>query len=137
MRSSALILCCLLAGCATRPPTVHVAAPGAIGPYSAAVRSGELVFFSGRIGATKGAFELEVETTIRALQLELEKVGLGLADLVSVTVYLTDMGAFEAMNKVYAALLPAPYPARTTVGVSALPAGARIEIQGIARARAH
>src|SRR5439155_581855 len=81
----------LAGGCAS-PPTVHVSAPGALGPYSASVVTGDLVFVSGRIGKTDGSpFEEEVSSAIRALDVELNKVGLGLGDIVSVTAYLTDM----------------------------------------------
>lgn len=135
MRSTSL-LCVLLAtaACQSRP-LEHLEAKGAIGPYSALVRSGDLVFVSGRIGATKAEYEEEVETAIGAVEVELGRVGLDLGDVVSTTAYLTDMAMFERFNAVYARRFPAPYPARTTVGVQALPAGARVEITVIARAR--
>src|SRR5207249_8232858 len=113
---------------------VHVSAPGALGPYSASVVTGDLLFVSGRIGKTDGSpFEEEVSSAIRALDVELNKVGLGLGDVVSVTAYLTDMALYAPFNDVYAKAFPAPYPARTCVAVSALPAKARVEIAAVAR----
>lgn len=135
MRSS-LLLCALLTTTACRNvPFEHLEAKGALGPYSALVRSGDLVFVSGRIGATKAEFEEEVATAIGAVEVELGRVGLDLGDVVSTTAYLTDMALFERFNGVYAQRFSAPYPARTTVGVQALPAGARVEIAVVARAR--
>jgi 2-iminobutanoate/2-iminopropanoate deaminase len=120
---------------AARASTVYFDAPGALGPYSAAVRSSDLVFFSGRIGATKASFEEEVETTIGALEVELRRAGLELADVLSCTVYLTDMERYADFNAVYAKKFAKPYPARTCVAVTALPAGAHVELQAVARAR--
>lgn len=131
-----LVLCAFLTSTACRSvPFEHLEAKGAIGPYSALVRSGDLVFVSGRIGATKAEFEEEVATAIGAVEVELRRIGLDLGDVVSTTAYLTDMAMFERFNGVYAKQFPSPYPARTTVGVQALPAGARVEIAVVARAR--
>ena len=113
----------------------HLPAEGAIGPYSAAVSSGAHVFLSGKIGERGGSFEREVETAIEAIEAELARLGLGLADVISVTVYLTDMSTFAEMNAVYARRFPEPWPARTTVAVAALPGGARIELSAVARRR--
>jgi 2-iminobutanoate/2-iminopropanoate deaminase len=113
--------------------TVHHEAKGALGPYSALVETQDLVFVAGRIGATQKEFEEEVETTLFALEVELGRVGCTLADLVQTTCYLTDMELYERFNRVYAERVPKPWPARAVVGVSALPAGARVEIVGIAR----
>jgi 2-iminobutanoate/2-iminopropanoate deaminase len=110
----------------------HLPAQGAMGPYSAAVSSGELVFLSGKIGERGGSFEREVETAIEALESELERLGLGLGDVVAVTVYLTDMSTYAEMNAVYARRFPEPWPARATVAVAALPGGARVELSATA-----
>ena len=106
-----------------------------MGPYSAAVTAGDLVFLSGKIGERGGSFEREVETTIDALEAELKRLGLGLGDVTAVTVYLTDMSTFAEMNGVYGRRFPEPWPARTTVAVSALPGGARVELSATARQR--
>ncbi|HZM00710.1 MAG TPA: RidA family protein [Planctomycetota bacterium] len=106
-----------------------------MGPYSAAVSSGELVFLSGKLGERGGSFEREVETAIEALEAELQRLGLGLADVVAVTVYLTDMSTYADMNAVYALRFPPPWPARATVAVAALPGGARVELSATARRR--
>ena len=115
------------------PATVHHEAKGALGPYSALVEAGDLVFVAGRIGATQKEFEEEVETAIFALEVELGRAGCTLADLVQTTCYVTDMELYERFNRVYSERVPKPWPARAVVGVSALPAGARVEIVGIAR----
>lgn len=122
----------LLAGCSA-PRTVHHEAKGALGPYSAVVESGDLVFVAGRIGATQAAFEEEVATTIGAVEVELSRAGCTLADVVSATCYLTDMAMYERFNAVYAQRFAKPWPARAVVAVAALPAGAHVEIAVIAR----
>lgn len=125
----------LLASACSAPATVHHDAKGALGPYSALVETGDLVFVAGRIGATKGEFEEEVATAIGAIEVELERAGLGLADMVQTTCYLSDIALYERFNAVYAAKVPKPWPARAVLGVSGLPAGARVEIVAIARRR--
>lgn len=124
-------------GCASdgRSSLQHVPAQGALGPYSAAVCAGELVLLSGKIGERGGSFEREVETAIDAVEAELQRVDLGLADVASVTVYLTDMSTYAELNAVYARRFPQPWPARTTVAVAALPGGARVELSATARRR--
>lgn len=111
-----------------------------IGPYSHAVESGELVFLSGQTpvdNTTKklidGDITLQTEQGFKNLFSVLKAAGLTEANVIKVNVYLTDMNDFEAMNSVYAAQFSAPYPARTTIGVAALPLGAKIEIEMIAR----
>lgn len=130
---------CLAGGCTTslrgeRGP-LHLAAPDAIGPYSGAVVTDGLCFVSGKIGARDGAFVDEAGSAIDAVEDELARAGGTLADLVHVTVYLTDMDRYAEFNEVYARRIPAPYPARVCVAVAALPAGARVEVAGIARLR--
>lgn len=135
--ATALGLLCALAGCAGPPPR-HVPAPDALGPYSAAVRAGGQVHFSGKIApldACGADFAAEAEGALAALLAELARASLGAADLVSVTVYLTDMADYAAFNAVYERLVPAPRPARACVAVAALPRGARVEIAAVAAAR--
>jgi 2-iminobutanoate/2-iminopropanoate deaminase len=129
------LLALLLAAACAAPRTDHLPAEGALGPYSAAVSAGDLVFLSGKIGQRGGPFAVEAGTAIDAVEADLEKLGLGLADVVSVQVFVTDIGLYPELNQVYAERFPKPYPARTTVGVSALPGGARIEVQAIAARR--
>ena len=122
----------ILAGCATSQPQEHRADEDALGPYSGSVRAGGFVFCSGKLGTLGRSFELEFETALDAVEAELEASGLDLGDVVNVTVYLTDMERYEELNRIYARRFPEPFPARTTVGVARLPAGATVEIHAIA-----
>ncbi len=117
-------------------------APGAVsvGPYSHAVESGDLVYLSGqtpldsRTGKlVEGDVASQTEQCFANLFNVLSAAGLTSDHVVKVTVFLTDMNDFAAMNAVYATRFNAPYPARTTIGVAALPLGARVEIEMIAR----
>jgi len=124
----------LAAACSSPPPS-HLPAEGAIGPYSAAVGAGDFLFLSGKIGKTGGSLGQDVDAAIDSIEKDLRRQGLSLADLVSVNVFLTDIGGYAEMNAAYAKRLPEPYPARTTVAVTALPGGARVEIQAVALRR--
>lgn len=128
----AIVLALVLAACGA-PKSRHVAATGALGPYSAAVISGELCFVSGKIGTKRDDFASEVESAIDALESELTRAHLSLADVVLVNVYLTDMSLYPELNTIYARRFRDPYPARACVAVAGLPAGARVELQAIAR----
>jgi 2-iminobutanoate/2-iminopropanoate deaminase len=123
----------LVAGCAS--PVSHSAPEGALGPYSAAVAADGFVFVSGKIGERGGSFAREAETALDGVERELQRQGLTFADVVSATVYLTDMERYAELNEIYAARLSAPYPARACVAVAALPAGARVEVQVVAHRR--
>ena len=120
----------LLAACAT---TEHLAAEGALGPYSGSVRAGGFVFCSGKIGTRGDAFRTEFETALDAVERELARSGLDLSHVVQANVFLTDLGLYKELNGIYASRFSKPYPARTTVGVHALPGNARVEIAVIAR----
>ncbi len=120
------------------------AAPAAIGPYSQAVRVGDLVFTSGQIPTdpatgsfVAGGITEQTTQVLENLKAILTAAGLGLADVVKTTVFLKDMKDFGAMNEVYATYL-APEgvvpPARSTVQVAALPRDAMVEIDVIAKA---
>jgi 2-iminobutanoate/2-iminopropanoate deaminase len=119
------------------------AAPKAIGPYSQAIRSGKLVFVSGSLpfdpagktDYTKQDVTAQTRRVIDNIALELAAAGLTLNDVVSATVYVTDVDDFAAVNKVYAGYFHAPYPARAFVQVAKLLRGARIEISVIAAAK--
>jgi len=113
-------------------------APAAIGPYSQAVAFGQLVFLSGQIPLDPNTQTLPHETiTDQARQVfanlaaVAQAAGGGLGDIVKLTLYLTDLADFQAVNAVMAEIFAAPYPARATVGVAALPRGAGIEVDAI------
>ena len=117
-------------------------APQAIGPYSQALASHGLVFLSGQIGLdpatgalVTGGTAAEAEQVLRNLQAVLAAAGLGFEHVVRTTIYLVDLADFAAVNDVYQRYMREPYPARATVGVAALPRGARAEIDAIAVAR--
>jgi len=114
-------------------------APGAIGPYSQAIRAGGLVFVSGQTGIvpqTKAfAGPTVAEQTAQALknlQAILEAAGTDLAHVVKTSVFLADMATFGEMNSVYATFFPADPPARSTIAVRSLPLDALVEIDLIA-----
>lgn len=114
-------------------------APRAIGPYSQAIRAGNLVFCSGQVGldpATQamvpGGVEPEARCALENLKAVLGAAGLSLADVVRTTIYLVDLDDFQRVNAVYGSFFPGEPPARVTIGVAALPKGARVEIDAIA-----
>jgi len=116
-------------------------APAAIGPYSQAVRAGGFLFCSGQIPLdpatgklVPGGIAEQTERVLRNLEAVLTAGGASLAAVVKTTVYLVDLGEFPAMNAVYAKFFPGEPPARATVEVSKLPAGARVEIEAVAAA---
>ncbi len=115
-------------------------APAAIGPYSQAVRAGDTIFVSGQIPLDPDTGELvggdvraQTERVLASLAAILDAAGSSLSQVVRTTIYLTDLADFAAVNEVYAARFTAPYPARSTVGVAALPKGAKVEIDAIAK----
>jgi 2-iminobutanoate/2-iminopropanoate deaminase len=114
-------------------------APAAIGPYSPAIRAGNLLFLSGQIplDAATGSIvgddiTTQTEQVMRNISALLEAAGAGFGHVVRTTVYLTDMNEFTAMNAVYGRFVVDPPPARATVQVSRLPRDARVEIDVIA-----
>ncbi len=114
-------------------------APRPVGPYSQAIRAGDLLFVSGQIpiDPTTGALvsddlEQQVRRVMDNIKAILEADGLSLDDVVKVTAYLTDPNRFQDFNRVYSEYFKGPYPARTTVFVTRLPAGAQVEIEVIA-----
>jgi 2-iminobutanoate/2-iminopropanoate deaminase len=112
-------------------------APPAIGPYSQGIVVGSLLFASGQLplDAKGGAMPESIEEQTSAVLSNLDAVaraaGSALASAVKLTVYLADLREFAKVNEVMSATLSAPYPARATIGVAALPRGARIEIEGV------
>ena len=114
-------------------------APSAVGPYSQAIAAGEFVFCSGQVHLdpasgllVEGDIGVQTERVLNNLSAVLQAAGLTLADAVKTTVFLVDMADFSAMNEVYGRFMPEPPPARSTIGVAALPKGARVEIELIA-----
>ena len=114
----------------------------AVGPYSSAVQTGSTIFCSGQTPIdpeTKSLVEGDVGDQTQQCFVNLFSVlghaGLGPDEVVKVNVFLTNMADFEAMNLVYAQQFSKPYPARTTIGVAALPLGAAVEIELIAETR--
>ena len=118
---------------------VHTeAAPAAIGTYSQAVRAGDTVYLSGQIPLDPATMRLvpgDAREQARRVFLNLSAVagaaGSSLADTVRLTVYLTDMDHFGAVNEVMAEYFRQPYPARAVVGVAALPRGALLEVDAV------
>jgi 2-iminobutanoate/2-iminopropanoate deaminase len=117
----------------------HEIAPAA-GPFAAAVRAGEFIFVSGQVAQDPASGRLvgtdvvaQAEQVFVNLRAVLRAAGKTLDDVVRVGVYLTDMNDFAKMNAVYARQFTAPYPARTTIAVAALPLGAAVEMDLVAR----
>ena len=116
-------------------------APAAIGPYSQAIKVGELVFVSGQLpidpatGAfAEGGIKELTRQSLTNMKAILEEAGTSMANVVKTTVFLADMNDFAAMNEVYAEFFAAPFPARSAVAVKTLPKGALVEIEVIALA---
>ncbi len=115
------------------------AAPAAAGPYSQAIRAGDLVFTAGQLGIDPATGELmgddvqvQAGRAVANLRAILEAAGSGLNRLVKVTVYLADIADWPAVNEVYAREVPEPFPARSAFAVRDLPKGARVEIEAVA-----
>ena len=115
-------------------------APAPVGPYSQAIRAGDVVYASGQIPLdpasgekVDGEIEDEARQVLANLKAVLEAAGSGMDRVVKATVYLTDLSLFPRVNAVYAEAFDVdPAPARVTVGVAALPLGAQVEIDAIA-----
>lgn len=106
-----------------------------VGPFSPAIRSGGFIYLSGQVGLdpatgklVEGGVERQTEQVFRNLAAVLEAAGKSFGHVVRAAVYLTDMRDFAAMNAIYATQFEQPFPARTTIGVAALPLGAVVEI---------
>jgi 2-iminobutanoate/2-iminopropanoate deaminase len=137
MRTAFLLL---LAACAAPKTVSSDRAPKAIGPYSQAIDCGDTVYLAGQIpldpatGQMVGdTIEAQTEQVLKNLRAVLEASGLTMDHVVKTTVFMTDLKEFPKMNEVYARFFTRNPPARATVQVSALPRGARIEIEAVAR----
>jgi 2-iminobutanoate/2-iminopropanoate deaminase len=115
-------------------------APAAIGPYSQAVRAGDLLFVSGQIPLdpktgelVRGGISEETKKVLDNLKAIIEAAGGSLGDVVKTTIFLKDMGSFAAVNEVYGTYFPQPFPARATVEVARLPRDVNVEIEAIAK----
>lgn len=113
-------------------------APKAIGPYSQAIKKDSLVFISGQIPLVPGTTELvgtdlaeQTHQVFKNLQSVAEASGGCFNDIVKLTIYLTDLSAFEIVNEIMANYFIEPYPARATIEVSALPKSALVEVEAI------
>ncbi len=113
-------------------------APAAIGPYSQAIRCGDLVFLSGqlgldpRTGALAEGVRAQTERACANLKAVLEASGCSPENVVKTTIFLADMKDFAVVNEVYGSLFPDSPPARSTVQVAALPKGGLVEIEAVA-----
>ncbi len=117
-------------------------APKAIGPYSVAVQTGQLVFTAGQIGLdpktmeiVSGGVEAETRQVLTNLKNVLEDAGSSLGNVVKTTVFLKDMGDFAKMNAIYGEFFTQNPPARSTVAVAGLPKGCNVEIEAVATLR--
>lgn len=113
-------------------------APAAIGPYAQAVRAGGLLFMSGQIPLAPdtmemaaGGIEAQTRQVFENLSAVAAAAGAGLGDAVKLTIFLTDLGDFAAVNAVMAEYFSDPLPARATVQVAALPKGAMVEVEAV------
>lgn len=115
------------------------AAPRALGPYSQAVRLGNLLFLSGQVGIdpltgklVEGGVEAQARQVFKNMAAVLAAAGIDFSCLLKTTVFLKDMAHFKIVNEIYAGQVPEPYPARSAVAVRELPVGAEVEIEAIA-----
>lgn len=119
-------------------PVITSKAPSAIGPYSQGISAGGMVFVSGQTplradgSFTGGTVAEQTEQCLKNILEVLLAAGLTMDAVVKTTVYMTDLGKFAEMNEVYARHFRAPFPARATVQVSALPKKVDVEIDAVA-----
>jgi len=123
----------------TRKAVATDAAPAAMGPYSQAIDTDGFLFCSGQLGIDPSAGKLlsgieeQAERALVNLEAVLAAAGLTTGDVVKTTIFLTDLASFGLVNGIYGRHFSSPAPARSTVQVAALPAGALIEIEAVAR----
>ena len=126
----------------TRHAVSTTGAPAAIGPYSQGIVTDGLLFTAGQAALdpatgqlVEGGIEAETERVMSNLTSVLDAAGCVWGDVVKTTIFLVDMADFAAVNAIYGRFMSDPPPARSTVGVAALPKGARVEIEAVARLR--
>ena len=123
----------------TRQAISTGSAPAALAAYSQAIRSGDMVFCAGQLGTDPSTGELadgveaQAERALKNLAAVLDAAGMSFDDVVKTTCFLADINDFNAFNGVYIRFMPDPPPARSTFQVGALPRGALVEIEAIAR----
>jgi 2-iminobutanoate/2-iminopropanoate deaminase len=116
-------------------PMPTPSAPPVAGPYSPAVRAGDFVVMAGQVGfgvdgaLVEGGIEVETNQILANIAAVLGDVGASWSDVARTTIFLTDLGNFATVNALYEGAIGANRPARTTIGVAALPAGALVEIE--------
>ena len=119
----------------TVEPLPTPSAPPVAGPYSPAIRAGDFVVLAGQVGIgadgklVAGGIEAETEQVLTNIRAVLDDCGGSWADVARTTIFLVDLGNFATVNALYEGAIGAHRPARTTVGVAALPAGAQVEIE--------
>ena len=123
----------------TRRAISTAAAPTAVGPYSQAIATDDLVFCSGQVGLdpatgalVDGGLEAQAERALKNLASVLDAAGCTYADVVKTTCFLADIDDFATFNAIYARFMPDPPPARSTFAVKALPKGGLVEVEAIA-----
>lgn len=111
-----------------------------LGPYSHAIRTGSLLFCSGQVpidpahpsGPVSGDIKAQTRRVLENIRIVLDSQGIDFRHVVKSTVFMTNLAEFQGMNEVYAEYFPAPYPARSTVQVAALPRASAVEIEVVA-----
>jgi 2-iminobutanoate/2-iminopropanoate deaminase len=139
MRLAVLLVAAVATACAPRPTLQFMPDPSPpVGPFSRAVRVGDLLFLAGQIGTdasgrlVPGGIQAETRQTLENIRAELRRNGLGMERVAKCTVFLADMSEWGRMNAVYATFFPGPKPARSAAGSNGLALGARVEIECIA-----
>ncbi len=139
MRSIILVIAISATACAPRPTLQFMPDPSPpVGPFSRAVRVGDLLFLAGQIGTdasgrlVPGGIQAETRQTLENIRAELRRNGLGMERVAKCTVFLADMSEWGRMNEVYATFFPGPKPARSAAGSNGLVLGARVEIECVA-----
>ena len=114
-------------------------APAALGPYSAGIKTGEMVFLSGQLGLdpqtgklAEGGVVAQAQQSLKNIEALLAAAGATFDNVVKTTVFLADIADFAAVNEIYASKFEAPFPARSAFQVAALPAGGLVEIEVVA-----
>jgi len=125
--------------CSKREVVTCSDAPKAIGPYSVAIATDNLVFVSGQLGIdaasgliVEGGIQAQTRTALTNLRSVLASAGSSLEQVVKTTVFLTDMAQFAEMNAIYAEFFTSDFPARSAIQVAALPKGSIVEVEAIA-----
>ncbi|QKS72879.1 RidA family protein [Paenalkalicoccus suaedae] len=124
----------------TTKPIKTTEAPGAIGPYSQAIDTGEFIYTSGQIGLdpatgemVEGGVEAQAHRVMQNVEAVLRAGGVEMSNIVKTLIFLQDINDFAKVNEIYASYLSEPYPARSAVEVAKMPKGALVEVEVIAK----